>query len=308
LHGNWWSSTVHDASGAWNRTLNYDTARIDRFNDDKPDGFSIRCIKDSDSQILQGCTDGSACNFLANATQDDGSCLYQNATCDDGDVNTVNDVINSECVCAGTILPPPLYTMGNGVTDIDGNFYPSIIINGQEWMQQNLAVTKYRNGNPIPTGLDDANWESTLTGAFSIYNSILVNNTIYGKLYNWYAVNDSRGLCPSGWHVPSQDDWNFLESNLAGSGVGGGQLKSLTIWSSPNVGATNQSGFSALPGGYRGPGGQYNHLGILGYFWSSSESTIVGNSENRVLSFDNSYLAYSANEMLYGFSIRCLRD
>ncbi len=103
LHGNWWSSTVHDATGAWNRTLNYDNARIDRFNDDKPDGFSVRCVKDSDLQILQGCTDGSACNFLAGATQDDGSCLYPNATCDDGNANTTNDLINPNCQCAGTL-------------------------------------------------------------------------------------------------------------------------------------------------------------------------------------------------------------
>jgi uncharacterized protein (TIGR02145 family) len=218
-YGAWWSSTEYDSATAWYRGLYYGYSGVYRNANYKRSGFSVRCVKDVAVNVLQGCTDGSACNFLANATQDDGSCLYSNATCDDGDSNTTNDVINSECVCAGTILPPPLYTMGNGVTDIDGNFYPSIIINGQEWMQKNLAVSKYSNGDPIPTGLSDAVWSSTTNGAYFIYNNDAVNNTTYGKLYNWFAVNDSRGLCPTGWHVTSDSEWTTLETSLGGSSV-----------------------------------------------------------------------------------------
>jgi uncharacterized protein (TIGR02145 family) len=254
---------------------------------------------------------------MADATQDDGSCLYQNATCDDGDVNTVNDVINSECVCAGTILPPPLYTMGNGVTDMDGNFYPSIIINGQEWMQQNLAVTKYRNGDPIPTGLSNTTWLNTTSGAYAIYNNDAANNTTYGKLYNWYAVNDSRGLCPTGWHVPSDAEWttliNYLDPNQNPSAngtqstVAGGKMKSTTGWNAPNTGATNESGFTGLPGGYRYDDGTYNYIGYYGFWWSSTE---VGSSLgwNRRLSNYGSLVYRSLANKTDGSSVRCLKD
>jgi uncharacterized protein (TIGR02145 family) len=257
---------------------------------------------------VEGCTNTQSCNYNAAATQDDGSCLYQNATCDDGNVNTTNDVINSECVCAGTILPPPLYTMGNGVTDIDGNFYPSIIINGQEWMQKNLAVSKYRNGDPIPTGLSDAAWGNLTSGAYAIYNNDSANNILYGKLYNWYAVNDSRGLCPTGWHVPSDDEWTTLETSLGGSSVAGGKMKSITGWTSPNTGATNESGFTALPGGFRlAYGLSYDYVDIYGYGWTSTEVDSFY-SWYRLLAYsDSSVYRYSINKQI-GFSVRCVRD
>jgi uncharacterized protein (TIGR02145 family) len=243
--------------------------------------------------------------------------LYQNATCDDGDVNTANDVINSECVCAGTILPPPLYTMGNGVTDIDGNFYPSIIINGQEWMQKNLAVSKYRNGDPIPTGLSNTTWQNTTSGAYAIYDNVAANNTIYGKLYNWYAVNDSRGLCPTGWHVPSDAEWttliNYLDPNQnpsatgAQSSVAGGKMKSTTGWISPNTGATNESGFTGLPGGYRLSDGPYSSIGGFGYWWSSTEYDSSLAWYRDLTCYNSTVLRYASNKRL-GFSVRCVRD
>jgi uncharacterized protein (TIGR02145 family) len=268
-----------------------------------------------------GCTNAQACNYNAAATQDDGFCLYQNATCDDGDVNTTNDVINSECVCAGTILPPPLYTMGNGVTDFDGNFYPSIIINGQEWIQKNLAVSKYRNGDPVPTGLSDATWSSTTSGAYAIYNNDAANNTTYGKLYNWYAVNDSRGLCPSGWHVPSDAEWttliNYLDPNADGGNNGniaGGKMKSTGtiengdgLWNSPNEQATNESGFTALPGGYRYNVGSYYDVGYFGVWWSSTEYD-SNYAWGRVLGYDYSNVFGYYGSKQDGFSVRCVRD
>jgi uncharacterized protein (TIGR02145 family) len=281
--------------------------------------MSIRCLKDSEAPVLQGCTDGSACNFLTNATQDDGSCLYQNATCDDGDANTTNDMINSECACAGTILPPPLYTMGNGVTDMDGNFYPSIIISGQEWMQKNLAVSKYRNGDPIPTGLSDAAWGNLTSGAYAIYNNDAANNNTYGKLYNWYAVNDSRGLCPTGWHVPSDAEWTTLINNLdsnqnpLGSGsiqssLAGGKMKSTTGWNSPNIGATNESGFNALPGATRSSNGVYTTIGNSASWWSATQVGINYAWHRGLLySNPNVYRSYGSSKR-HGFSVRCLRD
>jgi uncharacterized protein (TIGR02145 family) len=313
--GYWWSSTDNGSADAWPRELGYNYTNVLRNFTSKQGGFSVRCVRDLEVSPIQGCTDGSACNFLANATQDDGSCLYQNATCDDGDVNTANDVINSECVCAGTILPPPLYTMGNGVTDIDGNFYPSIIINGQEWMQKNLAVSKYRNGDPIPTGLSNTTWQNTTSGAYAVYNNAAANNTTYGKLYNWYAVNDSRGLCPAGWHVPSDAEWttliNYLDPNAAGGdetpNMAGGKMKSITGWNSPDTGPINESGFSGLPGGYRFNDGTYLHIGDYGFWWSGTEfdSNFVW---LRFLYYYNSHVNRVNADKLFGFSVRCLRD
>jgi uncharacterized protein (TIGR02145 family) len=305
--GYWWSNTARDSGFAWNRGLAPDHSDIYRPGDSKPYGYSIRCLKDSETPVLQGCTDGSACNFLVNATQDDGSCLYPNATCDDGDVNTVNDVINGECVCTGTTLPPPLYTMGNGVTDIDGNFYPSIIINGQEWMQKNLEVKRYSNGDSILSELDNAQWNSTTIGAYAVYNNNLVNNATYGKLYKWYAVVDNRGLCPSGWHVPSDAEWTILENSLGGRNFAGGKMKSITLWSSPNVGATNESGFTGYPAGYRDVIGSYFSGGFMSFWWSTSESGSNFAWYRRLFN-DFSNVNRDVYYKRSGFSVRCLKD
>jgi uncharacterized protein (TIGR02145 family) len=265
--------------------------------------------------MVSGCTNPQACNYNAAANVDNGSCLIQGSACNDSNANTTNDVINGSCVCAGTAVGNGTYVPGNGATDIDGNTYTSIIINGQEWMQQNLAVTKYRNGDPIPTGLSDATWEGTVSGAYAIYNNDAVNNTLYGKLYNWYAVNDSRGVCPTGWHVPSDAEWstfiNYLDPNANGgdtwTNVAGGKLKSTTGWDSPNEGATNESGFTGLPGGSRGGIGTYNEIGANGYWWSSSE-----NNSNlawfRVLLYHNSNVTRFGTIKRLGYSVRCVRD
>jgi uncharacterized protein (TIGR02145 family) len=208
-----------------------------------------------------------------------------------------------------------LYSPGSGVTDIDGSFYPTIIINGQEWMQQNLAVTKYRNGDPIPTGLNDGTWSATTIGAYAIYNNDVANNTLYGKLYNWYAVNDSRGVCPTGWHVPSDAEWslliNYLDPNANGgdsfSNSAGGKLKAPTGWISPNTDDTNVSGFTGLPGGSRGNYGTYTNIGNDGYWWSSTEN---GSSYAwyRGLYYYNSAAGRYYDDIRYGFSVRCVRD
>ncbi len=204
--------------------------------------------------------------------------------------------------------PPALYTMGSGVSDIDGNTYTSIIINGQEWMQQNLAVTKYRNGDPIPTGLSDATWEGTASGAYAIYNNDAPNNAIYGKLYNWFAVNDSRGVCPTGWHVPSDAEWTTLAINLGGSSVAGGKMKATTGWNSPNTGATNESGFTALPGGNRYYSGSYGNIDIYCYLWSSTQlDDVVAWSRGLNYNYTDLDRNYGGRKQ-DGFSVRCVRD
>ncbi len=308
LYGFWWCSSDYSDSDAWYRRLTSGLGDIVRNNVvSKSMGLSVRCLKDSETPSIQGCTDGAACNFLANANEDDGSCLYPNATCDDGNANTINDVIIGSCECAGTPLINGIYAMGNGVTDIDGITYTTIIINGQEWMQQNLAVTKYRNGDPIPTGLSNTTWQNTTSGAYAIYNNDAANNTLYGKLYNWYAVNDSRGLCPTGWHVPSDAEWTTLETNLGGSSVAGGKMKATTSWISPNTGATNECGFTGLSSGSRSANGPFGLIGETATWWSRS-NVDGGSAWFRIIYFNDDVIQRGNVSKRNGCNIRCAKD
>jgi uncharacterized protein (TIGR02145 family) len=199
--------------------------------------------------------------------------------------------------------------LGAGVT-YNGYTYSSIILgNGQEWMSENLRTANYRNGDPISTGLDNATWISTTSGSYSIYNNIASYNTVYGKLYNWFAVADPRHLCPTGWHEPTDSDWSLLTDYIGGEDVAGGKMKSLTGWNQPNMGATNESGFSGIPGGYRdGLNGLYSQVGANGSFWSSTEFTSLY-AWYRFLPF-NSVVVVRGNEEVkqLGLSVRCIKD
>jgi uncharacterized protein (TIGR02145 family) len=213
------------------------------------------------------------------------------------------------------------FTTLNLPVDIDGNAYDTVVIGTQVWMSKNLRVSKYRNGDPIPTNLNNTDWQNSTSGAYAIYNNTTSNDSIYGKLYNWYAVADPRGLCPVGWHVPSDAEWQTLETalgmpavelnNTGGRGSAqnvGGQMKSVSpLWLSPNTGATNSSGFSGLPGGRRVSNGAYDFIGYYGYWWSSTQSATTS-AWLRYLhySFGNVYL--SGNTKRVGFSVRCVRD
>ena len=198
---------------------------------------------------------------------------------------------------------------GSGVT-YNGYTYSSVVLgNGQEWMSENLRTANYRNGDPIPTGLNDANWSSTTSGAYAIYNNDNANDAIYGKLYNWYAVADPRHVCPSGWHVPTDAEWVWLTNYLGGEAVAGGKMKSTgtQYWISPNTAATNESGFSGLPGGYRSSSGGFDSVGYYGYWWSSSEGD-TNYAWNRSLDYYNGSASQGINGKHFGFSVRCLRD
>ncbi len=151
---------------------------------------------------------------------------------------------------------------GGTLTDIDGNGYQTVFIGDQEWMVENLKVTHYSNGDSIPTGLNNSAWTDLSTGAYCVYNNDESNAVTYGYLYNWYAVTDNRNLTPAGWHVSTDEDWKELEKHLGMSRTEvddtrwwctdeGGKLKEagFSHWNSPNIGATNESGYSALPGG-----------------------------------------------------------
>ena len=257
---------------------------------------------------LYGCMDNSACNYNSQASENDNSCLYALSSCDDGNIATENDMINAICQCEGTIV-------SNDIMDIDGNVYSSVMINGVEWMQQNLVVTKYRNGDPIPTGLSNNNWKNTASGAFAVAADDLFNSDHYGNLYNWYAVMDSRGLCPTNWHVPDDLEWssmiNFLDPSASDGfstpNISGGSMKSTTGWYYPNLGANNQSGFTGLPGGYRSIYGDYSDIGSIGVWWGGTPLS-SNDAWFRVLDYSNASLSLEGGSKRYGFSVRCVRD
>ena len=204
-----------------------------------------------------------------------------------------------------TPTPPPV---ANKMIDIDGNQYDVIKIGNQIWMKENLKVSKYRNGEAIPT----FPWANTNKGAYAIYNNENANNNIYGKLYNWYAVSDSRGLCPSGWHVPSDNEWTTLTNYLGGQSIAGKKIKTTgtVFWQSPNTEASNESGFSALPGGFRSVDGSFNSIRINAFFWSATEND--GLAWYRNLYYYNSIVNRSNSTLglvkSSGASVRCLRD
>jgi uncharacterized protein (TIGR02145 family) len=198
------------------------------------------------------------------------------------------------------------------MTDQEGNVYKTIVIGTQEWMAENLNTSIYRNGNAIPTNLSNAEWNNTINtqqGAWAYYNNDASYACPYGKLYNWYAVNDARNLCPAGWHVPSDAEWTVLTNYLGGEGVAGGKMKSTgtQYWQNPNSGATNSSGFSALPGGYRYDFGGYYDVGSIGFWWSSTQYDSYY-AWLRGLDYGYPVVGRSGISTRLGFSVRCLRD
>ena len=166
----------------------------------------------------------------------------------------------------------------SNVTDIDGNKYKTVKIGTQVWMSENLKTSRYRNGNSIPNVIGNMAWQALTTGTWSNFNFDSTKDKIYGKLYNWYTTKGDT-LCPIGWHVPSDAEWIILTNYLGGEDIAGGRMKNsgAQFWDSPNLGATNESGFSALPGGYRNYGGRdvdgsFGNIGSTAFFWSSTES------------------------------------
>jgi uncharacterized protein (TIGR02145 family) len=201
---------------------------------------------------------------------------------------------------------------GPNITDVESNSYKTVYIGTQQWMAENLKVTKYSDGTAITNVTDNTKWLYNTTGAWSYYNNDVANNAKYGKLYNWYAVsktsNSNKNVCPTGWHVPTDAEWIILTDYLGGASVAGGKMKEAgtTNWS-PNTDATNTSLFTGLPGGNRAGAGTYFSIGFIGYWWSSTE---VGTdiAWNRDLSFSNGIAESGYNYKRDGLSVRCLRD
>lgn len=198
---------------------------------------------------------------------------------------------------------------GPTITDIDGNVYHTVTIGTQVWMAENLATTRYRNGDPIYNVTDSTLWSSQKTGAYCRYNSFRDPSTINDKLYNWYAVTDSRNIAPEGWHIPSDEEWNTLINYLGGMNTAGSKLKQkgTYFWLSPNSDATNESGFSAKAGGMINQYNVFLSLGYQGYWWSSTE-TDTENASYWSLTYQNGTVNTSHLLKLYGLTIRCIKD
>jgi len=197
------------------------------------------------------------------------------------------------------------------VSDVDGNTYPTIGIGGQIWMAKNLATTKFQDGTAIPLVTGNTTWASLSTAAYCYYNNSLDNKTNYGGLYNFYtidpSINGNKNVCPTGWHVPTDMEFITLFMYL-GQGQAGQKLKEsgTSHWLSSNTG-TNQSGFSALPGGVRYDGnGMFDQIGYDCLFWSSTSSGV--NTVNLQISDNAANVNYTSNNKVFGFSIRCLKN
>jgi uncharacterized protein (TIGR02145 family) len=193
---------------------------------------------------------------------------------------------------------------GPDVTDIDGNVYHSVIIGSQTWMTENLKVTHFLNGEPIPNITDSVTWCDLSTGsAYCDYYNDANNSTVYGRLYNMHAIYDQKRIAPNGWHVAMYSDWNELINYLGGDQVAGGKLKEqgTSHWNSPNAGATNETGFSALPGGMRSSGSFIEVKSVARWWCEGTVMSIFYNSTDGHI-FNGEF------EFTEGMSVRCVKD
>ncbi len=228
---------------------------------------------------------------------------------------------NEVTVITNTVSQTYSYTPGPIVTDINGNIYQSITTScGQTWTKKNLNVSRYRNGDAIPQVTDATQWQNLTTGAWCWYNNDSANYSYYGKLYNWYAVNDSRGLAPQGWHIPTDIEWNNIVicidpladivcSGCSQSSTAGGAMKETgtTYWLSPNISGNNNSGFAGLPGGSRNSSGFFTSVGVSGIWWSCSELS-TSNSWQRVLTYTSADVLRNYINKAFGNAVRIVKD
>lgn len=209
-----------------------------------------------------------------------------------------------------TVNPGVSFYILNGPIDIDGHVYTALAYCNNLWTKENLGVAHYRNGDTIPQVTDHNQWLSLTTGAWCYYNNDPANGATYGKLYNWYAVHDPRGITPAGWHIPSDNEWTTLVNCLGDFFTSGGAMKEAGIihWADPNSGATNSSGFTGLPGGTRViNGGPFDNLSTYGYFWSSTEADMT-NAWLLTLTYNGPYTNLAGFDKRLGLSVRCIKD
>ena len=229
----------------------------------------------------------------------------------------ITDLMNLLLVF-GDVLTLP-FTCGDPLS-YQGYDYATVPIGDQCWFSENLRSESYENGDAIPSNVSDSEWSSTTSGAVALYgedagcqsNSPDIDAcdpaqslNEYGRLYNWYAVDDSRGLCPSGWHVPTDEEWTVMTDHLGGESISGGQMKTTYGWFGGGNGM-NLAGFSGLPGGYRYSSGYFGFSGFGGNWWSSSPDGSV--AWGRGLDYYDEAVSRNTYNPLYGFSVRCVRD
>jgi uncharacterized protein (TIGR02145 family) len=244
---------------------------------------------------------------------------YATNTSGTGYGNVISFTSSNTGGSTGSIFNPNL-TYGN-VTDVDGNTYKTIQIGSQIWMAENLRTTKYRNGIIIENITDNIQWLNNSKGAWNYYNNDANNDIPYGKLYNGFAVFNSNQICPTGWHVPTDAEWNVLVANLdpsynptvingTQSTSAGGKMKSTgtQYWTSPNTGATNESGFSGLPGGVRAYDGPFYEKGDSGEWWSSTEISSTSTVWYRILVYNNRDIYRASDSKKSARSVRCIKD
>jgi len=215
------------------------------------------------------------------------------------------------------------YADDGPVTDIDGNVYQTINIGGQIWMAENLKTTHFRDGTPVTNVPDDNDWFNLTAEGYCNYNNDEAVADTYGRLYNWYAASDVRGIAPEGWHVPSYAEWDILKNYLGGSNVAGGKAKEagLTHWNSPNTGATNSSGFNSIPGGHRwvnltggGSPDWFSGLGQESDWWtatatSESDAHFVETNYNTTQMYRSGFLGgVGYYDKRIGYALRCVKD
>jgi len=350
-----WSSSGISSNLAWSRTLGYDLSRINRYGSYKLGGFSVRCVKnptpdvtttpvDSITPVTAYCS-GNVTDEGNSAVTARGMCWSTSSSPTISDDTTHNGsgtgsfeslligleqdtkyyfrayATNSEGTGYGEV---DSFTTGefetSTVTDYDGYTYQTIKIGEQWWMMENLKVKHYRNGNLLTNVTDNSEWSSLDSGAYCNYGNDSTDIATYGRLYNWYAVNDSLELAPEGWHIPNDEEWKQMEMYLGMSqsevnGTGwrgtdeGSKLKEFgTIhWSSPNAGANNESGFKALPGGHRMSSGIFNTLDSNAFFWSNTKAGST-DAYSRTLYFNRPEVYRFDTECNNGYSVRCVKD
>ncbi len=201
------------------------------------------------------------------------------------------------------------------VTDVEGNIYNTVLINGKWWMTENLRVRQYNDGTNIPTGHNDNDWIELTEGAWTYFNEDHQWDETYGKLYNWYATADTRGLCPEGWRLPTDDDVKELRDMYGGYLEAGGYFKETGtaedgdgLWREPNEGANNLTGFSARPGGARIHGVFFNRE-TTAYFWTGDDDLEDDDfARNFIMVYDTSSLLRQIVRKHYGLSVRCMMD
>ena len=204
-------------------------------------------------------------------------------------------------------------TKATTVNDIEGNVYKIVTIGTQVWMAENLKTTQYSNGDQIANVMDATAW-ATSTGGYCWYNNDATSyKATYGALYNWKAIdlasNGGKNICPTGWHIPTDAEWTTLTTTLGGESVAGGKMKEsgTAHWTSPNTGATNESGFSALPTGVRYGANGFKWVGTSGSFWSSTSSD-ASNAWRRNIGNVGANVGRGIDDKQTGISVRCVKD